>query len=84
MNDLISKLGYLAAATRFRRISEKLQYDGDKIYQEAGIGFKARMDSQRYTSGRALIQEAAHKMGNPEKEKISGRVKILCIRPFSN
>lgn len=49
MHDLISKLGYLAAATRFRRISEKLQYDGDKIYQEAGIEFKASWFSVFYT-----------------------------------
>lgn len=34
-------LGYLAGATRFRRISEKLYVDGDKIYKEAGIQFKA-------------------------------------------
>jgi ribosomal protein S18 acetylase RimI-like enzyme len=34
-------LGYLAGVTRFRRISEKLYVDGDKIYKEAGIQFKA-------------------------------------------
>ncbi len=34
-------LGYLVGATRFRRISEKLYVDGDKIYKEAGIDFKA-------------------------------------------
>jgi DNA-binding MarR family transcriptional regulator/ribosomal protein S18 acetylase RimI-like enzyme len=34
-------LGYLAGATRFRRISEKFYVDGDKIYKEAGIQFKA-------------------------------------------
>ena len=34
-------LGYLAGATRFRRISEKLYVDGDKVYKEAGIQFKA-------------------------------------------
>ncbi len=39
--DKIQKLGHLAGATRFRRISEKLYLDGDKIYQEAGIDFKA-------------------------------------------
>lgn len=49
MQDLISKLGYLAAATRFRRISEKLQYDGDKIYQDVGIEFKASWFSVFYT-----------------------------------
>jgi len=34
-------LAYLAGATRFRRISEKLYVDGDKVYKEAGIQFKA-------------------------------------------
>jgi DNA-binding MarR family transcriptional regulator len=41
MSSTIEKLGYLAVATRFRSISEKLYVDGDKIYQEAGILFKA-------------------------------------------
>lgn len=34
-------LSYLAGITRFRRISEKIYVDGDKIYKEAGIQFKA-------------------------------------------
>src|SRR5438067_4177236 len=41
MSDTISKAGYLAGATRFRRIGEKLQSEGDKIYNELGINFKA-------------------------------------------
>lgn len=41
MSSTIEKLGYLAGATRFRRISEKLYSDGDKVYREAGIPFKA-------------------------------------------
>ena len=41
MSSTIEKLGYLAGATRFRRISEKLYLDGDRIYKEAGINFKA-------------------------------------------
>lgn len=41
MTDKIKALGHLAGATRFRRISEKLYLDGDKIYKEAGIDFKA-------------------------------------------
>jgi DNA-binding MarR family transcriptional regulator len=41
MSTTIEKLGYLAGATRFRRISEKLYVDGDRIYKEAGIYFKA-------------------------------------------
>lgn len=41
MSSTIEKLGYLAGATRFRRISERFYVDGDKIYREAGINFKA-------------------------------------------
>jgi len=41
MTDTLAKLGYLAGASRFKRISEKLQQDGDKIYAKAGIRFKA-------------------------------------------
>jgi len=48
MTDKISKLGYLAGATRFRRISEKLYIDGDKIYRDNNIGFKASWFSVYY------------------------------------
>jgi len=41
MSSTTTKLSYLAGTTRFRRISEKLYVDGDKIYKEAGINFKA-------------------------------------------
>jgi len=41
MANAFEILAYLAGATRFRRISEKLYVDGDKIYKEAGIQFKA-------------------------------------------
>jgi len=41
MSSTIEKLGYLIGITHFRRISEKLYVDGDKIYKEAGIHFKA-------------------------------------------
>ena len=41
MANAFEILGYLAGATRFRRISEKLYVDGDKIYKEAGVRFKA-------------------------------------------
>lgn len=37
----ISKTGYLGSATRLRRIGEKLQAEGDRIYSELGIHFKA-------------------------------------------
>ena len=48
MTDKIIKLGYLAGATRFRRISEKLYVDGDKIYKENNIDFKASWFSVFY------------------------------------
>lgn len=41
MDDFIKKLGPLAGASRFRRISEKLYSDGDKIYSDAGLDFRA-------------------------------------------
>lgn len=49
MSNLISELGYLAGATRFRRISDKLQYQGDKIYADHGLNFKASWFSVFYT-----------------------------------
>lgn len=48
MKDAISKLSFLAGATRFRRISEKLYVDGDKIYKDSGIDFKASWFSVFY------------------------------------
>src|SRR3989344_5473354 len=41
MTDSISKTGYLAGATRLRRVGEKLQGEGDKLYAELGINFSA-------------------------------------------
>lgn len=41
MSSTIDILGYLAGATRFRRLSERFYSDGDKVYKEAGIKFKA-------------------------------------------
>jgi len=41
MAQIIEKLGYLAGGSRFRRIYEKMQISGDKVYKEAGLGFKS-------------------------------------------
>ncbi len=41
MSDFLKSLGYLAGASRFRRVSEKLYQDGDKIYQDFGIDFRS-------------------------------------------
>ena len=46
--DLLSNLGYLSSASRFRRISERLYLDGDKIYSNSGIAFKASWFSVFY------------------------------------
>lgn len=46
--DLLNNLGYLASATRFRRISERLYLDGDKIYRNNRISFKASWFSVFY------------------------------------
>lgn len=48
MTDKIAKIGYLAGASRFRRISEKLYVDGDKIYKDHDIDFKASWFSVFY------------------------------------
>lgn len=48
MDDLLKKLGYLAGATRFRRISERMYLDGDKLYADAGLNFKASWFSVYY------------------------------------
>ena len=39
--DEFIKLGYLAGATRFRRISDKLYIDGNKLYSDENVQFKA-------------------------------------------
>lgn len=41
MSSTIDILGYLAGATRFRRLSERFYSDGNKVYKDAGINFKA-------------------------------------------
>ncbi len=46
--DIVSDLGYLASASRFRRISERLYHDGDKIYQKHSVKFKATWFSVFY------------------------------------
>jgi len=53
MSDVLNELSYLAGASRFRRISEKLQHDGDKIYQGANIRFKASWFSVYYVLAKA-------------------------------
>jgi len=49
MSDTLTRLEYLSGAKCFRQISEKLYIEGDKIYKEAGIDFKASWFSVYYT-----------------------------------
>ena len=53
MEDILVKLRYLAGATRFRRISEKMYIDGDKLYTDAGLDFKASWFSVYYVLSKA-------------------------------
>lgn len=46
--DEFIKLGYLAGATRFRRISDKLYLDGNKLYSDTNIQFKSSWFSVYY------------------------------------
>lgn len=39
--DVLNKLGFLAGGSRFRRIYERLQIGGDKVYKDAGVEFKS-------------------------------------------
>ncbi len=43
-----NKIGQFGGSTRFRRISEKLHVDGDKIYKDKNIDFKASWFSVYY------------------------------------
>ena len=59
-NDSISKLGYLAGASRFRRIGERLQSEGDRIYSALNIQFKASWFATYHTllqAGRPLTMQ---------------------------
>lgn len=57
MTDKLIQLGYLAGASRFRRISETLQQDGDKIYRESGIAFKASWFSVYYVLAKSEVPQ---------------------------
>lgn len=67
MAEILNRLGSLAGATRFRRISENLYSSGDKIYQDAGINFKASWFPVYYALANAstpqTIMEIADSIG---------------------
>jgi N-acetylglutamate synthase-like GNAT family acetyltransferase/DNA-binding MarR family transcriptional regulator len=62
--DKISNLGFLAGATRFRRISEKLYTDGDRIYSDNNIDFKASWFSVFYIVATAGAPKAVVEISN--------------------
>ncbi|MEM8999762.1 MAG: bifunctional helix-turn-helix transcriptional regulator/GNAT family N-acetyltransferase [Bacteroidota bacterium] len=64
MTDVLNELGYLAGASRFRRISEKLQQDGDKIYADANIRFKASWFSVYYVLAKASSTQTILEISN--------------------
>ncbi len=64
MTDILNELGYLAGASRFRRISEKLQQDGDKIYSEANIKFKASWFSVYYVLAKSQSSQTILQISN--------------------
>ncbi|WP_422105893.1 bifunctional helix-turn-helix transcriptional regulator/GNAT family N-acetyltransferase [Winogradskyella sp.] len=64
MSDILKQLGYLAGASRFRRISEKLQQDGDKIYTNSGISFKASWFSVYYVLAKSATAQTILDIAN--------------------
>ncbi|MBX7152347.1 bifunctional helix-turn-helix transcriptional regulator/GNAT family N-acetyltransferase [bacterium] len=54
MKNVIEKLGFLAGGSRFRRIYEKMQADGDKAYKEAGLNFKSSWFPVYYVLSKSL------------------------------
>jgi DNA-binding MarR family transcriptional regulator/N-acetylglutamate synthase-like GNAT family acetyltransferase len=63
----LKDLKYLAGATHFRKISEKLYVDGDKIYDSIGIDFNAAWFPVFYVIAQSnspkTIVEIAHEIG---------------------
>lgn len=52
MDDIIP-LGFLASGSRFRRIYERLQVSGDKVYDNLGLDFKSSWFPVYYTLAHA-------------------------------
>lgn len=49
MDEFLKQFGRLVGASRYRRISEKLYIEGDRIYKVAGIDFKTTWYPVYYT-----------------------------------
>ncbi|HEY0610842.1 MAG TPA: bifunctional helix-turn-helix transcriptional regulator/GNAT family N-acetyltransferase [Chitinophaga sp.] len=53
MSDVLVQLGHLASGSRLKRITDKLYIDGDKIYKDNNIDFKASWFSIYYVLANA-------------------------------
>ena len=53
MSDVLVQLGHLANGSRFKRITDKLYIDADKVYKDNNIGFKASWFSVYYVLAKA-------------------------------
>jgi len=53
MSDILVQLGHLASGSRLKRITDKLYIDGDKIYKDNNIDFKASWFSVYYVLANA-------------------------------
>lgn len=53
MSDVLVQLGHLASGSRLKRITDKLYIDGDKIYKDNNLDFKASWFSVYYVLAKA-------------------------------
>jgi DNA-binding MarR family transcriptional regulator/ribosomal protein S18 acetylase RimI-like enzyme len=79
MDDIIKQLGFLALASRLRRLSERLSKDVSRIYKEQGIDFEARWFPVLYLlneHSRISVTEAARALGltHPAVNQIAGEM----------
>lgn len=64
MTAIIEKLGYLSGGTRFRRIYEKMQIGGDKVYKEAGFSFKSSWFPVYYVLSKSELPQTVMEITN--------------------
>lgn len=65
MTDILTPLGHLAGGSRFKRISDKLYIDGNRIYKDKDLPFKSTWFSVYYALASAeapltILDIAAH------------------------
>lgn len=92
MTDKVADLGYLAGATLFRRVSEKLHVDGDRIYRDHQLPFKASWFSVYYILAQAAapktVGELASEIGfthitvkNVSQELVANGLAVITAHP---